>query len=124
MVSVIDVEAGVVARTVDLQKLGFSAEAKPHHVAVEEDGSFWYVSLIGDDKLLKFDRANNLVAQATFERPGLMVLDPKSDKLYVGRSMKAVNPPQRIGIITRSTMEIEEVDVFIPRPHAVGERAG
>ncbi len=118
-VSVIDVKAGVVARTVDLQKLGFSENAKPHHAAVEPDGSFWYVSLIGDDVVLKFDRMNNLVGKAAFERPGLMVLDPSSDKLYVGRSMKAVNPPQRIGIITRSTMAIEEVDVFIPRPHAM-----
>lgn len=124
MVSVIDVKAGVVARTVDLQKLGFSKEAKPHHAAVEPDGSFWYVSLIGDDVVLKFDRADNLVGRVPFERPGLLALDPDSDKLYVGRSMKAVNPPQRIGIITRSTMEIEEVDVFIPRPHAMALSPG
>ncbi|HEY5565380.1 MAG TPA: c-type cytochrome domain-containing protein [Rhodothermia bacterium] len=119
MVSVIDVKAGVVARTVNLQKLGFSLQASPHHAAIEPDGSHWYVSLIGENKVLKFDRENNLVAQVDFERPGLLALDPNSDKLYVGRSMKAVNPPQRIGIITRSTMEIEEVDVFIARPHAL-----
>jgi YVTN family beta-propeller protein len=33
--------------------------------------------------------------------------------------MSAVNPPQRVGIIHRSTMTVDEVDVFIPRPHAV-----
>jgi len=33
--------------------------------------------------------------------------------------MAAVNPPQRIGMIDRTTMEIEELDVFIPRPHAI-----
>ena len=119
MVSVIDVKAGVVARTVDFQALGFSDRAMPHHVAVEADGSFWYVSLIGDNKVLKFDRANNLVGQLDFERPGLLALDPSTDFLYVGRSMKAVNPPQRVGIVMRSTMEFEEVDVFIPRPHAL-----
>lgn len=119
MVSIIDVEAGVVARTVDFTKLGFSDEAKPHDVAVEPDGSHWYVSLIGDDVVLKFDRQNNLVGQASFERPGLMTLDPNSDYLWVGRSMKAINPPQRLGVIERSTMEIEEVDIFIPRPHAI-----
>jgi len=118
-ISVIDVKRGLEARRVDLQALGYSDQAKPHHVAVEPDGSAWYVSLIGDDRVLKFDRSNNLVAELQFERPGLLALDATSDYLYVGRSMKAVNPPQRIGIIKRSTMEIEEVDVFIPRPHAI-----
>ena len=33
--------------------------------------------------------------------------------------MAAVNPPQRVGILNRETMEMEEVDVFFPRPHAL-----
>jgi DNA-binding beta-propeller fold protein YncE len=33
--------------------------------------------------------------------------------------MSAVNPPQRIGIIRRGDMSIEEVEVFFPRPHAL-----
>jgi YVTN family beta-propeller protein len=40
-VSVIDTRTNSVVRTVDLQKLGFTANAKPHHVQVEPDGSFW-----------------------------------------------------------------------------------
>ncbi len=118
-VSVIDMTTDEVVHTVDLIALGFSANAKPHHVVVEPDGSFWYVSLIADGFVLKFDRGNSLVARAEFETPGLMALDPNSDRLFVGRSMAAVNPPQRIGVIQRSTMEIEEVDVFIDRPHAI-----
>jgi YVTN family beta-propeller protein len=118
-VSVIDMESDEVVYTVDLMALGFSANAKPHHVVVEADGSFWYVSLIADGFVLKFDRENNLVGRAAFETPGLMALDPNSDRLFVGRSMAAVNPPQRIGLIQRSTMEIDEVDVFIARPHAI-----
>ncbi|MFQ5529578.1 MAG: YncE family protein [Gemmatimonadota bacterium] len=118
-VSVIDMDTDEVVHTVDLMDLGFSANAKPHHVVVEPDGSFWYVSLIADGFVLKFDRENRLVAQAAFETPGLMALDPTSDRLFVGRSMAAVNPPQRIGVIQRSTMAIEEVDVFIDRPHAI-----
>ncbi|HIA74024.1 MAG TPA: YncE family protein [Gemmatimonadetes bacterium] len=105
--------------TVDLKTLGFSESAKAHHTAVEPDGSFWYVSLISAGKILKFDRQNRLVAQSSFEAPGMLSLDPTSDRLYVGRSMAAVNPPQRIGVIQRSSMEIEEVDVFFPRPHAL-----
>lgn len=118
-VSVIDMDTDEVVNTVDLLELGFSANAKPHHIVVEPDGSFWYVSLIADGFVLKFDRENNLVGRAVFETPGLMALDAQNDRLYVGRSMAAVNPPQRIGVIHRSTMAIEEVDVFVARPHAI-----
>jgi YVTN family beta-propeller protein len=119
VVSVVDMQSNTVVETVDLQALGFSATAKPHHIVVEPDGSAWYVSLIAEDRVLKFDRANTLVGQVAFERPGMMALDPTSNRLYVGRSMAAVNPPQRIGIIDRTTMALEEVDVFFPRPHAI-----
>ncbi len=118
-VSVIDAASQKVVATIDLTELGFSANCKPHHVAVEADGSFWYVSLIADWRVLKFDRDNNLVGQAEFETPGLLSIDPVLDVLYVGRSMAAVSPPMRIGAITRSSMEIEEVDVFFARPHAL-----
>ncbi len=69
--------------------------------------------------MLKFDRDNNLVGQAEFETPGMLSVDPVEDVLYVGRSMAAVSPPMRIGRIERSSMEIEEYDVFFPRPHAL-----
>ncbi len=118
-VSVIDMDSDEVVYTVDLLALGFSLNAKPHHVVVEPDGSFWYLSLIADGFVLKFDRENNLVGRVAFETPGLMALDPHSDRLFVGRSMAAVNPPQRIGVIQRLTMQIDEVDVFISRPHAI-----
>lgn len=118
-VSIIDMMTDEVVETVDLQALGFSANAKPHHIVVEPDGSFWYVSLIADGFVLKFDRDNELVGRAAFETPGLLALDPSDDRLFVGRSMAAVNPPQRIGMVERSSMEIDEVDVFIARPHAI-----
>ena len=118
-VSVIDTKSNELLETVDLKTLGFTESAKAHHTAVEPDGSFWYVSLISAGTVLKFDRQNRLVARANFEAPGMLSLDPTSDRLYVGRSMAAVNPPQRIGVIQRSSMQIEEVDVFFPRPHAL-----
>ncbi len=118
-ISVIDMDAQLVVRTIRLESLGFSADAKPHHVAVEPDGSAWYVSLIGDDVVLKFDRNHELVGQVAFERPGMLALHPDEDILFVGRSMKAVNPPQRIGMVGRTSMEVEEIDVFFPRPHAL-----
>lgn len=118
-VSVIDMESNVVIRTIDLTALGFSATAKPHHIAVEPDGSYFYVSLIADGKVLKFNRDYELVGQADFETPGMMAVHPTEDLLYVGRSMAAVNPPMRIGEIRRSDMAIEEIEVFYPRPHAI-----
>ncbi len=118
-VAVIDMDANLVIRMIDLQKLGFTADSRPHHVAVEPDGSAFYVSLIGDDRILKFNRENELIAQTAFERPGMLVVSPADSLLFVGRSMKAVNPPQRIGIVRRNGMDVEEVDVFFPRPHAL-----
>ncbi|MGH7658757.1 MAG: beta-propeller fold lactonase family protein [Gemmatimonadales bacterium] len=118
-VSILDGSTGELVETVDLQAVGFSAKAKPHDVAVEPDGSFWYVSLVGDNYVVKFDRDNQVVGRAEMETPGLLALDSGNDLLFASRSMSAVNPPARIGIINRSSMEIEEVDVFVTRPHAI-----
>ncbi len=118
-VTVVDVASQEVVETIDLTQLGFTANSKPHHVAVEPDGSYFYVSLIADWRVLKFDRDNKLVGQAEFETPGMLAIDPVNDTLYVGRSMAAVSPPMRLGVLERSSMEIDEVDVFFPRPHAV-----
>ncbi|MCY4171024.1 MAG: YncE family protein [Bacteroidetes bacterium] len=118
-VAVIDMDTNVVIRTIDLQALGFTADARPHHVAVEPDGSAFYVSLIGDDRVLKFDDNLELIGQMPFERPGMLVVSPTDSLLFVGRSMKAVNPPQRIGVVDRTMMSSDELDVFFPRPHAL-----
>ena len=124
IVSVIDMETNQVIRTVDLQQHGFQENASPHHVAVEPDGSHWYVSLIAANRILKFDRNNNLVGEIDFVRPGLLALDPDGDNLYAARSMAAVRPPQEIGVIRRSDMTFEEVGIFLPRPHALAVRPG
>lgn len=118
-VTVIDGRTHAVLRTVDLQRLGFSANAKPHHVAVEPDGSFWYVTLIGENRIVKLDRNDRVVGQVAFETPGMLALHPDRDLLFVGRSMTAVNPPRRIGMIRRSDMTLEELEVVFPRPHAM-----
>lgn len=118
-VTVIDVASMRVTDVIDLEALGFGANASPHHVAVEPDGSAWYVSLIGAGRVLKFDRRNQLVGSAEIEVPGLLAIHPTEDWLFVGRSMAAVNPPSRIGRIDRSTMDVEEIEVFVPRPHGI-----
>ena len=124
MVSVIDMETNQVVRIVDLQTLGLPENASPHHIAVEPDGSYWYLSVIAANQILKFDRQNQLVARIDFVRPGLLALDPEGENLYAGRSMAAVSPPQEIGVIRRSDMSFEEVGIFIPRPHALAVQPG
>lgn len=123
-VSIINVSTLEVETTIDLTSLGFSENAKPHHAAVEPDGSFWYVTLIGENTVLKFNSDNELVDQTRMEVPGLMALHPTKDILYVGRSMSAVNPPQSFAKISRSDMELdEEIDLLFTRPHAIATSA-
>ena len=119
-ITVVDQERLAIDTVIDLTKLGFTANAKPHHAVVEPDGSFWYATLIGDGKVLKFDRANRLVGQVSMETPGLLALDPVHDSLYVGRSMTAVNPPKSLGVIQWSKFTlVDEQEIQIPRPHAL-----
>ncbi|MCE2397439.1 MAG: YncE family protein [Gemmatimonadetes bacterium] len=118
-VSVIDAESGEVVATVEMTELGFDSNSRPHHTAVDADGGHWYVSLIGGGHVLRFNADNELVGRAEFETPGLLAPDRATGMLYVGRSMMAVNPPQRIGVVDPAEMEIVELDVFFPRPHAL-----
>jgi DNA-binding beta-propeller fold protein YncE len=119
-ISIVDQQKLAVDTVLDLRTMGFTANAKPHHVVVEDDGSFWYVSLIGDGRVVKFDRANKVVGEVRMETPGLLTLDPVHDSLYVGRSMTAVNPPKSLGVIARRNFKlVEEQEVLIARPHAI-----
>lgn len=119
-ITVIDASTNEISATVDLQELGFSANAKPHHTVAESDGSHWYVTLIGENRVLKFNRDNQLVDEAVLEVPGLLAMHPTENLLYVGRSMSAVNPPQSFGIVQRSDMNVlDEVGLFFTRPHAL-----
>ena len=124
-VAVVDMATLEEVARLDLTEMGFTTNAKPHHIAVEPDGSFWYLSLIGENRVLKLNRDNEIVAQTEYEVPGLMALDPARHRLYVGRSMSAVNAPARIGeFATDHDMDVEEIDVFFPRPHALGLAPG
>ena len=115
-VAIVDMTAKAVVRTIDFQKLGFPATAKPHYIVVEPDGSFWYLSLIGANRVLKLDRQDKIVGQYEMETPGMLALSG-AGTLVVTRSMSAVNPPKRIAIVDRKTMKGEEVEVLFPRPH-------
>jgi YVTN family beta-propeller protein len=123
-ISIIDMASQSVVETVDLKERGFSENAKPHHVLAEPNGEYWYVTLIGENTVLKFNRQNEIVGRITdFEVPGLLALHPSAPQLLAGRSMSAVNPPQSIGVFNREDMTIEkEIDTFFPRPHPIAVR--
>jgi DNA-binding beta-propeller fold protein YncE len=123
-VAVIDMAARAVVRTIDLTTLGFPATAKPHYIVVEPDGSHWYVSLIGANRVVKFDRQDRVVGQFEMETPGMLSLVPGADRLVASRSMSAVNPPKRVALIRPSDMIGDEVDVLFPRPHPVAVAGG
>jgi DNA-binding beta-propeller fold protein YncE len=118
-VSVLD-GAGRALETVDLERLGFSAHAMPHQVVAEADGSAWYVTLAGDGFVLKFDRANRLVAKTAVAEPGMIVLDAERELLYVSRALGSANPPRSLAVLRASSLELlDEPDIFVPRPHAL-----
>ncbi len=117
-VSVVDLAGRKVIKTIDLKTMGFGPNAKPHHVQVEPDGRYWYLTLIGAGKLLKFDRNDKIVGSVDLEVPGLISLSPTDDLMMVAKSMSAVNPPKRIALVRRSDMKLlDEYDTFFPRPH-------
>ena len=68
-VSVLDPATGALVKTIRLPSLGFSASAQPHFAAFEPDGSAWYLTLIGDNKVVKFDANDAVLAQATTNQP-------------------------------------------------------
>ncbi len=122
-VSVIDTERLVVARNVSFSQYGMPMATNPHDVDVEPDGSAWYVTLINANRVLKYDAATNAVAAEAFLgdtfKPGMLALDPASDRLYAGRSFSDLSGGQSLFAIDRSAMTPTEVEVPYTRPHPI-----
>ncbi len=72
---------------------------------------------------MKFDRQDKIVGQFEMETPGMLALDG-TERLVITRSMSAVNPPKRIAVVRRTTMQGDELDVLFPRPHPVAVANG
>lgn len=121
IVSVISTDANVVIRNVRLQDLGYTPTAKPHHIAIEPDGSAWYVSLIEESKVLKFNNNLEKVGEASVPIPALLAAHPTNGKLYVSRFMMGVGDiPQEVSVINRADMTVDGViQVQSPIPHAM-----
>jgi len=69
--------------------------------------------------VLKLSPENEIVGRVEIETPGMLALQPNGDRLFIGRSMSAVNPPKSVGVVQRGDMSMEMVDTFFPRPHAL-----
>lgn len=122
-ISVIDTKALVVMRSINLLdlNLGFSLASNPHHIAVEPNGEFWYLSLTGESKILKFNKNNEFVGQADTPIPALLAAHPTNGLLYVSRfpQVPGMPPPNLIGVIERSTMNTLADIPVRPVPHAM-----
>lgn len=109
-ITVFDTDAWLVVRTIDLQDYGFSERARANHIAVEPDGSFFYVSvgsIRSSDKqvIAKFNRQHQLLAEYETANPGLIALHPTQNVLYVSRTAESTEP--------KSFLELRRTD-FLP----------
>ena len=118
-IAIVDMDALEMRTLIRLTDLGFAAQSAPHDVAVAANGRNWYVSLVGDHRVLQFDEENRLVSTFEMETPGMVGLNPSGELLVVSRSMSAANPPRLVGFARTIDMVLEELDVVFPRPHAV-----
>ncbi len=118
-IAVVDMETLEVRTIVQFQEFGFGPQAAPHDIAVDSDGLHWYVSLVGEHQVLKFDEENRLVASVGMETPGMLGLDPAGETLLMSRSMSATDPPRLVGLTETAEMSLSELDVVFPRPHAI-----
>ena len=130
-VAVVDAETLRLIRRVYFDDLGIpSAPYGPHHFAFEPDGSAAYVSLVSAGVVAKValdltmdpsDPAFLLgrTPAGAFATPGMMSIDPSSNRMFVGRSTLSDPLANGFGVLDRQTMAVETVDTPFNVPHAM-----
>ncbi len=118
LVSVIELNTWMVIRNIIFADLGFSDNSKPHDVAVDPDGN-WYVSLIGDGKVLKFDTHYNLIGSVDFPAAGILALNESNSLLYVGHTLSTPDVPQTLAAINYADMTLTQISLPYARPHGL-----
>lgn len=83
-ISVIDADAMVVARIIDVGVLAGEVDA-PHNVHVDPPGRYWYVTLIRSARLLQFDAATDTLRKMVTvgQSPANPVASPDGRTVYV-----------------------------------------
>lgn len=126
-ISIVDSDARLVVRRIDLTEYGFSKRARAHHIAVEPDGSYWYASIGGrgsadDQAVVKFTRENRLVGRFAMDSPGLIALHPTEDVLFASREVLSNSVSRSLIEIRRSDMSGVDIDVTFDMAHALAIR--
>lgn len=107
-----------------------SAPHGPHHIVFEEDGSAMYVSMVSGGIIAKLSMDLSLDPSSSefllghtpageFVTPGMMAMDPASNRLFVGRSTLSTETTADMGIIDRETMDVEKIATPFNVPHAL-----
>ncbi len=131
IVNIIDADALVVIRNVDLTEFGLPRSAKPHHIAFDPSGQFWFVSCIDNqvNKVLKFTMdTNELVGEVSTSIPALLGYHPTDNELYISRFMDVQNPTTSIFAVNALTLQPidngNSGEILLPPglqiPHAMG----
>ncbi|WP_412060165.1 YncE family protein [Rubrivirga sp. IMCC45206] len=128
-VAVLDADTGRLVRRIDFDALGLpSTPYGPHHFAFEPDGSAAYVSLVSAGVVAKVsldlgqdpdDALLGRTPEGVFATPGMMSLDPSSNRIFVGRSTLSDPLANGFGILDRSTMEMDVIATPFNVPHAM-----
>ena len=130
-VAVVDAETLRLIRRIDFDDHGVeSAPYGPHHFAFEPDGSAAYVSLVSAGVVAKVALDLSLdpsdpafllgqTERGAFATPGMMSLDPSSNRLFVGRSTLSDPLANGFGVLDRETMDVELVATPFNVPHAL-----
>ena len=129
-VALVDAETLRLIRRIDFDEHGLpSAPYGPHHFAFEPDGSAAYVSLVSAGVVAKvsldltLDPSDPAVllgrTDASFATPGMLSLDPSSNRIFVGRSTLSDPLANGFGVLDRETMAMETVATPFNVPHAM-----
>ena len=140
-VSILDAERFRTIREVDLADHGFAGGdmgALPHDVAVAPDGGSWYLTMIAENKTVRFSSSLTmdpsepayLLAESEsetgggdFAKPG-MVEVVAGGPVLVGRSFSDNTGSTSIAAMDPETLEFSEIALPYSRPHAVGAVPG
>lgn len=129
-VALVDAETLRLIRRIDFDDHGIpSTPYGPHHFAFEPDGSAAYVSLVSAGVVAKVSLDLSMdpsdpafllgQTDAGFATPGMLALDPSTDRLFVGRSTLSDPLASGFGVLDRETMAMETVATPFNVPHAM-----
>jgi len=120
IIAVVDLEALAISRIIDLEKLGFSPDSRPGGLVSVADGSGWFVSLPGENSVLRFDSGNVLNGIAEIQSPGALSASANGQWLVVGR--EAGDTSGRMDVVSTSDMRVRSVESVFPETAASATR--